>query len=94
MLLSWLIGWPCLIAGAMMLVVLAKKVVIPHEKYKFDNTNEFGAVALESWDEVVKYKKREAKREAVEAAVGLPAVILFMLGLGLVLFPLLNSLFL
>lgn len=92
MLVCWLIGWPFMIIGALTMWHVVKKVTIPHQKLVFENSNEHGVVALASWEEAVAFKKREAKKEFLEAALGAPSVILFVIGFILVGFSTIHRL--
>lgn len=66
MLICWLIGWPCVIAGSLMMYMVIKKVTIPYNKIAFEATNDHGVVDLEKWNDAVNFKKIEAKKNSLK----------------------------
>ncbi len=93
LMIIWLLGWPCMMMGAWLIYIMLKKVVIPHNKFVFENSNEHGVVALPNWEEAVKFQKSEAKKEILELVIGFPGAIMLAIGVMMIAYPTCSYLF-
>lgn len=87
LLLIWFLGWPCMMLGGWLFYTMLKKIVVPHNRFVFENSNEHGVVTLKNWDEAVRFQKAEVKKEFLELIVGLPALVLLAGGLMMIAWP-------
>ncbi|MEN3214021.1 hypothetical protein PUR23_28990 [Methylorubrum populi] len=87
MFLVWLIGLILWAIGGGLSYFLIKKVIVPYNRYVFENSNELGVVVVTNWDEHVQFKKYEARKEVLETIIGLPVVVCWFVGMFMVGIP-------
>lgn len=76
----WLIGIGLMAIGLTVLYFKIKYIIMPYNRFVFENSNEHGVVAIADWDAAVKFRKYQAKKEFLETIIRWPSAIVFVIG--------------
>ncbi|BCM88027.1 hypothetical protein [Methylobacterium indicum] len=93
MFLAWLIGLCMMVAAGGIFYYYHVNYGIPYEKFRFENSNEFGILAPKDWEEYQNFNKIEIKAQIEGALLGKPIAYMFVIGMILFTIPTLKFLF-